>query len=393
MRPDVVIAGAGPAGCATAIALAQRGITSRVIDRGGSSRERSGEMLQPAARRLLDRLHVDLRGQRRAVGVSSAWQSDALEQNDFFAGMAGDGWLLDRRTFDATLADAARAAGVTFVSEADLRGAFVVDATGAASAIARARGAKRIAYDRLTGIFGTLGGTDDGFTLVEAAEDGWWYRGGGVVAFMSDVDIIRARRMHDAHNWLAALQSTVHAGHGRRTPRLRLRIRSGASSILDRIVGRDWIAVGDAASTWDPLSAAGIHKALRNGIDAANSIANGTLDAYERSVRASFDDYLATRDRYYGLVRRWPRSLFWERRRDAITLDPATPLRVRGGSRAAMSKIDPRLRLPDVVAMCGEPRLARDVVAAFAPRHGDASVILALQAMLREGVLYDCRTA
>jgi len=351
-------------------------------------------MLQPAARRLLEQLHVDITTQPRALGVSSAWESEALEQNDFFAGMSGDGWLLDRATFDAALATAARAAGVTFVSELDLRGCFVVDATGSAAAIARGRGAKRIAYDRLTGVFGAVEGGGEGVTLIEAVEDGWWYRGGGVVAFFSDVDIIRSRRMHEVRNWLAGLELTVHAGRrlGRRTPRLKL--RSGASAILDRVVGEDWVAVGDAASTWDPLSAAGIHKALRNGIDAANAIANGTLDQYERSVRVSFHDYLATRDRYYGLVRRWPRSLFWERRRDAITLDPSTTLHARGGSsRAAMANIDPRLRLPDVVAMCDEPRLARDVVAACAPRHGDASVILALQAMLREGVLYDCRTA
>jgi flavin-dependent dehydrogenase len=394
MRPDVVIAGAGPAGCATAIALAQRGISSRVVDRGGATRARSGEMLQPAARRLLEQLDVDVSAQPRALGVSSAWESEALEQNDFFAGMSGDGWLLDRATFDAALATAARDAGVTFVGDCDLRGCFVVDATGSAAAIARARGAKRIAYDRLTGIFGTFPDAEGaGFTLIEAVEDGWWYRGGGVVAFMSDVDIIRSRRMHEVRNWLDALELTAHAGRrlGRRTPRLR--IRSGGSAILDRVVGENWVAVGDAASTWDPLSAAGIHKALRNGVDAANAIANGTLDQYERGLRASFHDYLATRDRYYSLVRRWPRSLFWERRREAITLDPSTPLRAHNTSRAAMANIDPRLRLPDVVAMCDEPRLARDVVAACAARHGDASVILALQAMLREGVLYDCRTA
>jgi len=196
--------------------------------------------------------------------------------------------------------------------------------------------------------------------------------------------------MHEARNWLTALESTTHI-HGRGTPRLR--IRSAASSILDRIVGEDWVAVGDAASTWDPLSAAGIHKALRNGIDAANAIANGTLASYERSVRASFDDYLATRDRYYSLVRRWPHSLFWQRRQDAITLDPSAPLCARAGARSAMANVDPRLRLPDVVAMCDQPKLARDVVAACAQRYGDANVILALQAMLREGVLYDCRTA
>ena len=53
MRPDVLIAGGGPAGCALSIALAQRGIRSTIVEKGDRARARPGEMLQPAARELL----------------------------------------------------------------------------------------------------------------------------------------------------------------------------------------------------------------------------------------------------------------------------------------------------------------------------------------------------
>jgi flavin-dependent dehydrogenase len=41
---------------------------------------------------------------------------------------------------------------------------------------------------------------------------------------------------------------------------------------LDRAAGRAWIAVGDTASTWDPLSSQGIVEALRSGTSAATSV-------------------------------------------------------------------------------------------------------------------------
>ncbi|MEA2166430.1 MAG: hypothetical protein QOK37_4557 [Thermoanaerobaculia bacterium] len=409
MRYDIVIAGGGPAGCALAIALAQQGITSCIIERGDYSGARPGEMLQPASRPLLDRLNVALRSgmahHRPAYGVSSAWESDTLDHNDFFAGTHGDGWLLDRPRFDAALADAARDAGAEVLTNsqatpADFECSVVVDATGLPAAEARRRGARKIAYDQLTGVFTVLDASSslstgsDGFTVLEAVESGWWYSAfvGDdriAVAFMTDADIVREQHLNDPDRWLAAFEATRHtreraSGVIMREP---LHVRSAASSILDRLSGEGWLAVGDAASAWDPLSSSGIHKALGNAIDAANAIASGSFDGYERSVRVAFDDYLVTRDRYYGLVQRWPASLFWQRRHGAITLDPMATLRTRDASRAAIERIDPRLRIEEITDICAEPRRAHDIVSACAARHGDATVIQALQAMLREGVL------
>ncbi len=403
----MIIAGGGPAGCALALALAQRGIRSTVLEQGDGSAVRPGEMLQPVAGALLAQLGIDLSGHLRAHGVSSAWESDTLQQNDFLFGMHGEGWLLDRRQFDATLAKAAQDLGATIVTghrarAEDFGGAFVVDATGQTAVVARERGARRVVFDQLAGVFAFLdapaGG--DSFTLVEAVEYGWWYSalvpGGRIaVALMSDGDIIRAEGLADPRRWHAALAQTRYtrerAGNaGLREP---LQVRSAASSILDPVAGDGWLAAGDAASVWDPLSAAGLYKALHNAVAAAEAIATGAFDLYARSVRASFDEYLATRDRYYALVQRWPESLFWQRRQRSITLDPMALLRTHDPSPAALARIDPRLRIAGIVELCREPRRAHDVVAAYAPRHGDATVILALQAMLREGVLAYCRTA
>ncbi len=57
MTADVIVVGAGPAGAATAILLAEHGLSVRVVDRARFPRPKiCGEYLSPEAPRLLDRL-------------------------------------------------------------------------------------------------------------------------------------------------------------------------------------------------------------------------------------------------------------------------------------------------------------------------------------------------
>src|SRR5262249_5836824 len=57
VRTDVIVVGAGPAGAATAIFLAEHGLAVRLLDRARFPRPKiCGEYLSPEAPRLLDRL-------------------------------------------------------------------------------------------------------------------------------------------------------------------------------------------------------------------------------------------------------------------------------------------------------------------------------------------------
>ena len=113
------------------------------------------------------------------------------------------------------------------------------------------------------------------------------------------------------------------------------RLVAANSSRLDRISGSGWVAVGDAAMAFDPLSSQGLKHALESGIragEAVNDLLAGaaeTMRGYDARASTLFDDYLRLRARYYGREQRWPRSVFW-RRRQAVAFTVHTERRTYG---------------------------------------------------------------
>lgn len=88
--------------------------------------------------------------------------------------------------------------------------------------------------------------------------------------------------------------------------------------------GAGWVAVGDAAAMWDPLSSSGILKGLRTGRAAALALCaalggnSGALEDYARQQAEEFSRYLSARQAHYTLEQRWAGEDFWRRRLDAI---------------------------------------------------------------------------
>ena len=222
----------------------------------------------------------------------------------------GNGWHLDRRRFDSFLAKkteecgAEVRTGTKFVS-AERMGSegfrlrlagddgqtktvtarFVVDATGMHSGFARQMGAKKLFLDRLICVAAffdlTTSSSFSQLTLLEAVEYGWWYtaklpNGRLAVALASDPELIGRAGLNQKDEWLARLRETNYVSSEVANCSViddSLRVCIAPSLLLDRSVGNRWLAVGDAASTYDPISSQGIYKALSNGIQAAEGIA------------------------------------------------------------------------------------------------------------------------
>lgn len=94
----------------------------------------------------------------------------------------------------------------------------------------------------------------------------------------------------------------------------------GTSSQVARAAGTGWLAVGDAAQSYDPLSGQGVVKALESGLAAAATIATHragdplALDRFASAADIEFQQYQARRVDYYSREARWSDSVFWQRR-------------------------------------------------------------------------------
>jgi flavin-dependent dehydrogenase len=359
-KADVAVLGGGPAGTALALQMINRGYSAIVIERSDYCQDRVGETLPPAVQPLLTKIGVwdqFLAAKHSpSFGIRSAWGQDNLYDNDFIFSPYGSGWHVDRTCFDTMLACCTEDAGATVYREARLLSCesdkgrdweiqfacgdrrhryltkFLVDATGRASWLARKQGARRITSDRLVGVLGFLvpnpaKPASDSFTLIEAVESGWWYSAvlpdsRLVVAHMTDADIYADGRKQSSDYWLRQLQRTKHTRSRAKqyVQAANLIVVSANSSRLDRVGDGNWLAVGDAAIAFDPLSGQGVYKALESAVQASESIHQywtgnkSALRDYEIAVRENFERYCLTRAAFYSKEKRWPRATFWQRR-------------------------------------------------------------------------------
>lgn len=364
---DVAIAGGGPGGAAAAIALAKQGQRVLLADAGTGRWPRIGEGLPPSARALLRELgvldQVLADGHRRSPGTLAFWGSDRPHTEDSLFGLHGDGLQLDRARFDAGLRTAAHTAGAQVFDGARLRllkrgdahtphtlelrigeaapqrvhARWLIDASGRSASLARALGAQRITHDRLLAFHQRLVGgaaTDrDGRTWVEAVANGWWYSvllpsGERLMAYLSDFSgedgaaerrgLLTGEGLWDALR-LAPRLHALCAEHGWR-PHGAVQGADASSTELDQAGGERWLAVGDAAMAFDPLSSKGIANALYTGVRAAGVIwacERGDADAvggYARHVREIHRVYRGQCWGFYAMEGRWVGSGFWRGR-------------------------------------------------------------------------------
>ena len=319
---------------------------------------RVGETLPPSVRRLLAGLGLwdefVAENHSASVGISSSWGQPDVRENDFIVNPYGPGWHVDRSRFDRMLARAAERQGTVLYQNArvasleegpkgsweveinqesrkKLRARFLVDASGRASMVSRRQGAERIPWDHLVGIVGffspsrcnRIGNTQ---TLVEAAEDGWWYSAvlpdlRTIVAYMTDVDLCRNVRSTSAY-FLSRIAKTRHT-HSRIKSLCwtsRPNVHAANSCLMNTIACRNWLATGEAAIAFDPLCAQGIVRAIESGIRAAHAIRDywssdsHALNRYAAAAGEDFRRYLRMRHAYYGQETRWRHSTFWRRR-------------------------------------------------------------------------------
>ncbi|HEU0215132.1 MAG TPA: tryptophan 7-halogenase [Stellaceae bacterium] len=356
---DVLIAGAGPAGCATAMSLADFAPELRVgvADAGAVGEHRIGETVPPQIEPVL--AHLGLRelflrgGHCPSYRTMASWGRGRLGTNEFLLHAHQTGWRLDRAAFDGMLVDAASARAACFLKAnakalvqgpegwrlslsdgTEHRARFVVDATGNPATLARQCGLARTNIDRLVGCSLRVGSRSDGTEglMIESFPEGWWYtsavpRGGRVVVCMTDADHARSLRLSRVDRFTELLSRTSHV---RRVVEIgqapgRPTIAPASSRLIAIDPALPLLCVGDAGSRYDPVSGQGIVKALRSGIFASYAIADWLcrrdqrgLARYRLMLNHEFAAYRETLQQFYALEQRWPANPFWHRRHGGL---------------------------------------------------------------------------
>ncbi|MGS0742157.1 NAD(P)/FAD-dependent oxidoreductase [Glaciimonas sp. GG7] len=371
IETDVVVCGAGPAGSAFALNLAAF-YKVVLLDNNPPAMEtqpapglRIGESLPAAAGNLLKDMGLweqfQAQQHRPCHLHRSVWGNDTVNEQDAMRNLDGHGWFLDRVMFDRWLQKTAQHRGATLLSKTKLIGLrqaddgvkwhvtltfhgkpvtfitrFLVDASGRNATIAKQLGSKREIQDKL--VCGWVYGHDSqdsgaknsgGSSELQAEAGGWWYTSplpdnGRIVSFYTDADLPQAKSAHNREALLQRLNTM---------PWLQQQLRdygfvaeqqygfcAAHSTHLDSPVGKNWLAIGDAALAFDPLSSQGLFNALYTGLTAAHSVyqyLGGDVMALT-SYRAELNDihaaYANHLDSWYAEETRWCDHPFWQRR-------------------------------------------------------------------------------
>ena len=348
--------GGGVAGCSCALALARKAAGVLLIEETPAARWKIGETLGPASRPALQALGVweefAQAGHLPCHGIASAWGWEGLAAKDFIFTLHGSGWQLDRASFESLLIAAVERSGARVhrgrpveqvardgggwrvaLGAESFSAKWLIDATGRRAMVARKAGAKREVLDQLVSIHrvavSASGADRDSRTFIESSVDGWWYStltpgGRRTLSFQTDADLLPGQTWRTADWFEMRLRQTRHIarlveGHGYVFHQMPQSI-SAHTGRLEQVGGEGWIAVGDAAISYDPLSGHGLVHALQSGIAAAGALTTADTatphPSYGVSVERLWASFRDSRRDFYRMEKRFPDSSFWQRRQD-----------------------------------------------------------------------------
>ncbi|MBO3697351.1 NAD(P)/FAD-dependent oxidoreductase [Roseivirga sp. E12] len=353
---NVSIIGGGPAGVATAIMLAARGVSHCIIEAQPEPTAKAGEALPPSARPLFRQLGIEDLLQHTShspyYGNMSCWGSNEFVQEEFIHHLHGHGYLLNRQHFESQLQSLMQKQATKFYSAYRLQHVepanpgikieiangvcsksitsdFVVDATGRKASVCRRLGIEKEVYD-------------DQFALsfrvklkepmarqiyIEAIDTGWWYAAPFgdkemTLMFFTAKDLLPTKPntvefLQEAHHNTQHMPKSLDLSQVETSM---VKVMPAGTSSLQVPYGENWLAVGDAAYAYDPISSYGITSALASGYYAGHALSDhlaGQRDAlvtYRYIMEKAFQGYLEKLFHQYDSEKRWSDGSYWKNR-------------------------------------------------------------------------------
>jgi flavin-dependent dehydrogenase len=302
---DVAVIGGGVAGSICAGEIASIG-ASVLLVHGGEARHPSIESLSGRARWQLHRLGVPaIRGIELTETVS-LWDSEGPITRSTLLDPYGIAIAVEREEFDRTLRQIAVDRGAHLVEgrvraateraggwSIDLPGGTVgadqlVIATGGAGAATLARQSRTVSRETAWLCRATVPSSPR--LWIEGTDAGWWYALPGVSETFLGFCAASRRRTSDWRSSFADALSTTRLVSTLVPDADALGSVWGAPAsvrVYDRVVGGNWIAIGNAAFTPDPLCGEGLRFAIETAIEAVDVIGGST-------PRLNYEDWVET---------------------------------------------------------------------------------------------------
>lgn len=368
-KTDALIIGGGPAGASAALSLlTYSNLSVCLVEQSTLDQVRVGEHVSASIFELLTYLKLeksdfDAACFQPSYGNTSYWGSDhpVARETIFTSDYAT--YQLNRTTFDLTLLEKVMERGGLVLprtkclqmeqdenqlwnivlkhaeeGEIQIQARYLIDATGRKATIARQLGVATEKYDQLVGV-GAFLKFDDQRTLeqqqvLETCEQGWWYHAvlpdeTIATVFFSDADIVSKHRLSQLDAWNELLANTKQIKKytsGARSLTPNLWVRNAFSQISNAADRPKFLAIGDAAVAFDPISSMGIGFAITSACHAATLViaelsekttekeALTAKQQYQQDLIQNFNQYLQLRQQFYNKEKRWLTADFWARR-------------------------------------------------------------------------------
>ena len=358
---QVIIIGGGPSGIATSLILTSRGISNCVIEADIEPARKFGEAIPPNAKPLLKKMGImhliDDPKHLVYYGNKSCWGSNVLEHKEFLKEIYGHGYLLNRLHFEKQLRQYLKDnSGSLFEGfklkkvlntnngiEASIKNgnkitklnaAYIVDATGRKASVCKQLGVVKENIDSQFSISfkARLHKPIEHQISIEATENGWWYiapqyNNELTIMFFTLYELLPKKKQL-AVFIKKELETSLHISKIIKTANLdfeNIKVIPSGTSRLDIPYGDNWIAVGDAAFSYDPISSYGITSALAAGFYAGHALASklsnedDAMSTYRYVVENAFQAYTEKLSNHYAVEDRWKNSVYWKNRLQAIS--------------------------------------------------------------------------
>ncbi len=359
IKTDILIIGGGIAGCIAAISLIDS-FSVTIIDKLIEPKEKIGESLAPAARRILRELNLLEALEReegnyflKNLGMQSYWGSDQVHIVDHLRNPDGFVKSLNRRAFELFLRKEAEKRGVhclwdlklyssTYKScweikampvkrateSIEISASYVIDASGRQSHFARSQGIQREVIDKLIACWITLPDSNENtMSTISSGKDGWWYSAVvpndmRVIAFHTDSDLIDKNELKTVQAFLklAHLNKEIFKLIQGKENAIQFHGTVAANSTRsNEVAGQHWVAIGDAVTSFDPLSSQGMFNAMATAMQLSKLIRQFNFSKamntiYSNQINRIWHHYLKHKRLFYQAESRWKESEFWKRR-------------------------------------------------------------------------------